>query len=195
MVVNTLYLDSGVLKSIKKTYSKQYPKNIRLEKFFQPSIFALLYRKICSANFSLKFNPYKYKYSITKIKEINSFLNGKYFSDLIKNVLDIKSSEIKYEIRKFVAGNYTLLHDAEKEKPGIDFVLDFSASKDNYGGYIVYLTESEELLQLNPFPNCLSFIKREKKVMKYTKYVQDRQKHLIVQVVGTIFNLRELSAT
>ena len=187
MAINTLYLDNGVVKSIKNIYNKNNPKNIQLENFFQKAVFLLLQNKLHNSKYQLKFHPYKYKYFIAKSKEINSFLKGRYFDDLIKKMLGIKKYKIVYEIRKFEPGNYTLLHDFEKEKPGIDFVIDFSKDKKDYGGYITYLTESEELLQLNPATNTISFIERKKNVMKYAKYVTHQNKNPIVQAAGTVF--------
>lgn len=186
MAINTLYLDFGVLKSARKLYNSQNPKNIRLEKFFQLPVYLLLQKKLYNSKYSLKFHPCKYKYSTTKSKEIDSFLNGGYFNQVVNKILNIKKYKIKYEIRKFEAGNYTLLHDTEKKKPGIDFVLDFSKNGRNFGGFAVYLTETKELLQLRPSPNTLSFIERKKGVMNYTKYVQHRQKQPIIQVVGRV---------
>ena len=187
MAINTLYIDKGILKSAGKTFNNQNPRNIRLEKFFQPSVFYLLQRKLHNSEYSMKFHPYKYKYFITKSKEIDSFLNGRYFRSIVNAILKIDRYEIKYEIRKFEPGNYTLLHDAEKEQPGIDFVIDFSKeSKTYHGGYTNYLTESEELLQLNTCPNALSFVERNKGVMNYTKYFTHQNKNPILHVFGTI---------
>ena len=186
MAINTIYIDAAVMKRASEIYGSQTPKNLRLDNFFQPLVFNLLQKKLKSARYSIKFHPYKYKYSIASIKEIDSFVNGFYFKRIIEQVLSIKNPKIKYEIRKFGPGNYTLLHDAEKEKKGIDFVIDFSDKGKSYGGHTIYLNEAEELLQLNPCPNTLSFIERAKKVMKYTKYVDHRQKAPFVFVAGTI---------
>src|SRR3989338_4522652 len=182
MAINTLYVDNGILKSARKTYLAQLPKNIRLETFFQNPVFLLLQKKLNDSTYSLKFHPYKYKYFTTKSKEIESFLNGRYFSELVKKVLGFKKYEIKYEIRKFVPGNYTLLHDAEKEVQGVDFVIDFSKNDGNFGGHTIYLTESEEVLTLQPVSNSLSFIERKKGLMKYTKYVTHQNTNPIIQV-------------
>ena len=188
MAINTLYLDRGVLKSANKTYNTQNPKNIRLENFFQKAVFQLLQNKLLNSKYSLKFNPEKYRYFMAKSKEIGSFLNGRYFDLAVKNVLGIKNYKIEYEIRKFEPNCYTLLHDTEKEKAGVDFIIDFSQDARTYfGGYTTYLTESEELLTLSPKPNSLSFIERKKGVMKYTKYYTHQNKEPIVMAVGSIF--------
>ncbi len=187
MAINTLYVDGGVLKSIRNTYLNQDNPNIKLENFFQNAVFSLLQKNLLNSKYNWKFHPYKYSYNVTKIKEIDSFLHGDYFSKLVHNILGIKRFKIKYEIRKFFAGDYTLLHDAEKEKNGIDFVIDFSFSSKSFGGHTTYLTEKEEVLVLNPTPNTLSFIKRGKGLMKFTKYVTHRQKMPILQVVGTVY--------
>ena len=186
MVINTLYFDEGILKSARKAYVGQSPHNIRLENFFQKSIFSLLQKKMHNLNYHLKFHPYKHRYLTAKSKDINFFLNGRHFKNLIKKIFGIKKFKIEHEIRKFEPGSYTLLHDAEKEKPGMDFVIDFSKSSESFGGFTVYMTETEELLILKPKPNTLSFIKRDKRIIKYTKYVGHRAKHALIQVVGTI---------
>ncbi len=186
MAINTLYLDNGILNSAKKTFIKQNPNNIRLENFFQKPVFLLLQKKLNSSTYSLKFHPYKHKYFTTKSKEIDSFLKGRYFSELVKKILGFKKFRIGYEIRKFVPGSYTLLHDAGKDTQGVDFVLDFSKSDGNFGGNTIYLTESEELLTVHLVPNSLSFIERKGGLMKYTKYVTHQNTNPIIQVFGAI---------
>lgn len=192
MVINPLYVDRGVLKSAKRIYRSQQPKNIRLDNFFQPAMFSLLQKKLFDAKYKTKFHPYRHKYSTAMIKEISSFLKGRYFADIVKSILNSGDCKIKHEIRRFGPGDYTLLHDTEREQAdvdaGVDFYLDFSKPCKNYGGYTVYLTETKELLQLNPCPNTLSFIECGKGVMSYTKYVTSRQEYPIVQVVGRVLN-------
>lgn len=190
MAINTLYLDRGIMKSAKSAYGSQYPKNIRLEKFFQSSVFSLLQKTLNNSIYKLKFEPYECRYFTTKAKAIDSFLNGRYFEDLIHNLLEIKKYRLEYEIRKFGPANYTLLHDEKKDAPGIDFILNLSNVGKTYGGYTVYLTETEELLQVNPIPNTLTFIERTKEIIKYTKYVTHRQKNPIIEVAGTVFEIR-----
>ena len=50
MVINTLYLDKGILKSVGNTFNIQNPRNIQLEKFFQPAVFNLLQAKLHKSN-------------------------------------------------------------------------------------------------------------------------------------------------
>ena len=187
MAINTIYLDGGVLKSASRTFNSQAPKNIRLENFFQEAVLDLLQNKLNNANYSLKFHPYKYKYFIANSKEIDSFLKGRYFNLMVKRIIGMDKSKINYEIRKFEPGCYTLLHDAEKEKEGVDFVIDFSKGNGYSGGYTTYLTESEELLTLSPKTNTLSFIERKNGIMKYTKYLTHINKWPVVQVAGAIY--------
>ncbi|MBI2541897.1 hypothetical protein HYV80_04260 [Candidatus Woesearchaeota archaeon] len=186
MAINTLYMDNGILKKAKQVYNNQHPKNIKLENFFQKPVFSLLRKKLNESKYSPEFHPYKYRHSVTGSKEIDSFLDGKYFKKLARKILNLRKYRLSYEIRKFESGNYTLLHDADMEEPGIDFIIDFSADVKSFGGYTVYLTEKEELLLLYPSPNTLTFVMRGKGLMKYTKYVQHRQKKPIVQAVGTL---------
>jgi hypothetical protein len=187
MAINTLYSDFGVLKSARKAYKKQNPNNIRLENYFQIPVFNLLRNKIIAAKYTLKFDPEKYKYHIASVPEINSFLGGKYFHIILSTILGVENLNFAFEIRKFCCSNYTLLNDSYNERPGIDFVIDFSKKWDGFGGHTTYLTKTKEILHLNPVPNSLSFVERNKKSMRYIKYVQHMQKEPLYFVVGTLF--------
>ena len=187
MAINTLYLDNGILKSANLKYHSQNPNSISLRNIFQPPVFSLIQKKLYESEYSRRFKPFQYMYHATKLKEIGSFIKGYYFTAIAKKILGIGNFKVNYEIRQFQAGDYTLLHDAISNEPAIDFVIDFSKSADNYGGYTVYLNEGEELLHLNPHPNTLSFVEKKPGMMKYTKYVTHRQKRPILQVCGSIF--------
>ena len=186
MAISTIYMDSGILEKAGEIYSRQYPKNIRLENIFQKPVFMLLQKALYNSKFKLRFHPYKCKYFTSKSKEMRAFISGKYFKSLIEKILNLKNCKIKHEIRKFEHGNYTLLHDADDERPGVDFIIDFSKPTKSFGGHTVYLSQKEELLILNPSPNTLSFVDRRRGMMSYTKYVQHRQKYPILQAAGTI---------
>ncbi len=186
MAINTIYLDNGIAKDISKNYNLQDPKNIKLEQVFQDAIFNLLQKKIESAKYQLKFDPYKYRYYYSNVKEISSFLTGRYFSWLVSEILGFKRYTIEHELRRFDGGCYTLLHDTEKEKPGIDFIIDFSKEKHLGIGQIRYSTENEEILTVDFSPNSISFIERRKSVMKYVKHVPSKTKCPIIFVQGTV---------
>jgi hypothetical protein len=179
-------MDSGILKKAGEIYSRQYPKNIRLDNIFQKPVFLLLQKKLSNSKFKLRFHPYKHKYFTAKSKDMHAFINGRYFKSLIEKILKLKNYKIRYEIRKFEHGDYTLLHDADDKREGVDFIIDFSKPMKNFGGNTVYLSRKEELLILNPSPNTLSFVDRRKGMMSYTKYIQHRQKYPILQAAGTI---------
>ena len=186
MAINTLYMDREVLKKAREVYEHQNPKNIRLEQFFQPAVFALLQKKIFSAAYRLHFDPKKWKYEGAKVEEMQSFLAGGYFKNIVGAILGLKKFRLSFEVRKFSPGSYTLLHDAEKEQAGIDVIIDCSLLPRNNSGCVKYLTIKEELLQLDPSPNTLSFVERKKGVMRYVKYVNHQQSPIIL-VMGTIF--------
>ena len=185
MVLNRLYLDKNIVAKAREVYAKEKPKNIRLDQIFQPTIFKLLQEKLFTAAYKLKFNPLRFKYQTAKVKEVDSFLKGYYFKELVLELLNLKKYNLTYEIRLFEPGNYTLLHDAEKELAGIDFILDFSQDAKNASGCIKYLTSDEELVELDPKKNTLSFVERKQNIMRYVKYVNHRQTPRIL-VMGTL---------
>jgi len=184
MVFNTLYSDPAIMRRAKKAYDEDFPNNVMLEKFFQRAIFITLQNKLYNAKYSLKFDPYEYRYKITKSKEVDAFLKGEYFKQIVERIFGIKKFKVKYEVTKFEAGDFTLLHDEAKEAAGIDFIIDFSKEKGNRG-HIKHLDEKQELVQINVNPNSLTFVNRNKE-MKYIKYVSYKQKTPIVRVIGTI---------
>lgn len=187
MAINTLYLDKGILMSARNAFRKQIPNNIRLENFFQKPVFRLLQDRLCRAAYKLKFRPYHQMYSTTGMKEIDSFILGGYFKGIVRQITGITGFKPEFEVRRFQAGDYTLLHDESEEEPAIDFIIDFSRSaNNNHGGHTVYLNEKEELLHINPVPNSLSFVDRSEGMMKYTKYVTHGQKSPIIQIVGSL---------
>lgn len=188
MAISAIYLDNGILKSASRAFNSQNPKNIRLENFFQKSVFNILRNKLHNSRYNLKFHPYKYRYFTNKSKEIDSFLKGRYFDLMIGKIMGLNKYKISYEIRKFEPGCYTLLHDTGKEKTGVDFIIDFSKdARKHFGGYTTYLTEAEELLILSPKPNALSFVERKKDTMRYAKYLTHQNKYPVVQVAGVIW--------
>ena len=186
MVINQLYKDIEVLTQAKEKYKQETPNNIRLQAVFQPAVFALLQKKLLQQKYTTKFHPYKYHYSTTKMPEIKQFLYGTYFKTIVANLLGIKKYSLNYEIQRFEAGSFTLLHDTEKEQTATDFIIDFSTTETSNGGYTKYLTEREELLQLNPCPNSLSFVERNKTVMYYVKYVTHATTRPLIFVRGEI---------
>lgn len=186
MAINTIYLDNAILKRANGIFNSQNPKNIRIVNLFQKSVFLLIQKKLLAADFKIKFTAFKYMYHAAKLKEIDSFIKGEYFRHLVRGITGIGKFKIKYEIRKFGAGDYTILHDEAAATHAIDFIIDFSEEKSSNGGHTVYLSRDEELLHVAPEPNTLAFIEKRRSIMKYTKYVNHNQKKPILQVAGMV---------
>lgn len=187
MAINELYNNHQILQQARQEYNKQTPRHVQLPQFFQPAVFTLLQQKLKTQKYQQKFHPYKYRYSTTTLKEITAFVNGDYFKTLIKEIIGVTKYTTNYEITKFSAGDYTLLHDTKKEQSGVDFIIDFSSEPQSLGGHTIYLTDKEELLRTNPFPNSVTFVERRNGMMKYVKYVTHKQKEPVIFVVGTIY--------
>ena len=182
MAINPEYMQVENLLYIKKSYSSN--NNIMLNNIFQDKIFNLLSNKVSNSIFSSKFDPDKYRYSITTSKQLDSFFYGNYFELLVKNILGFKKFNVVYEIRKFESGDFTLLHDSESSSKGIDFILDLSSSSERNGGFVNYVF-NDEVLNIITKSNSLSFINKNKSLY-YVKYVNHKQRDPIILVFGNI---------
>jgi len=85
---------------------------------------------------------------------------------------------MNYEIRRFAGGSYTLLHDRvqEREECALDLVFYFLSSSEEResedGGYTCYTDGEEELLTVEPIPNTLGLVYRNKGAMRFVKYLR-----------------------
>ncbi|CAG0885374.1 unnamed protein product [Darwinula stevensoni] len=110
-------------------------------------------------------------------------LTGLSLSPLIKesDSTDTEEEEWKsrctQELRWWKQGNYTLVHDHDKERstPGLDAILFLSCQdwKSHMGGYLSYVAEGEdeELLTVEPKQNCLALVYRDDETLRFSKYV------------------------
>ncbi|CAM9447237.1 unnamed protein product [Bubo scandiacus] len=82
------------------------------------------------------------------------------------------------ELRRWVHGHYTLVHDAQATEFALDLLF-FCGCEDwdpEYGGFTSYIAkgEDEELLTVNPEDNCLALVYRDRETMKFVKYINHR---------------------
>ncbi|XP_072236590.1 prolyl 3-hydroxylase OGFOD1 [Leuresthes tenuis] len=84
------------------------------------------------------------------------------------------------EVRRWSAGSYTLLHDAEAARAeyALDLVLPFGCTdwQSEFGGFTCYVAneEDEELLTVYPEDNSLALVYRDKETLKFVKHVNHK---------------------
>lgn len=157
-----------------------------LESILQPAILLLFRRELSRSSWKEVFHPYKHLYSKAVNEHVKLFLQGDYFKDLVRDVVGVTSFRLTHEIVRFSSGNFTLIHDSEKRKGGVDFILNVSEHVPEHGGHVQYLSSKEELLKVFAKANSLTFVNRNSRTFSYVKYVTKKQKSLMY-VWGTIY--------
>ena len=164
------YLNYENLVEIKKTYSQNYPKSIKLDKFFKEDKYLLLQKEILNLKFKKIFSPMESSFSSSEIgtefKKLISSEEFKYFIEFItgKKVNSCKPSSICVEHK-----DYTLLKDYFKEE-FLEINFFFSQWQEEFGGYFSYF-KNEELLRIVPSENSATIVNVEDGIQNFIKYV------------------------
>ncbi|KAL8612110.1 hypothetical protein ACOMHN_013989 [Nucella lapillus] len=90
------------------------------------------------------------------------------------------NAKCRVEVQRFKHGSYTLLHDTDAHvgEMALDVVL-FIGGKEwssEDGGHISYVAkdDDEELLSVNPTPNCLALVYKDRETLRFVKHVNHR---------------------
>ncbi|KAI9142024.1 Oxoglutarate and iron-dependent oxygenase degradation C-term-domain-containing protein [Paraphysoderma sedebokerense] len=116
------------------------------------------------------------------IKELYNLLSSPPFLRLLSSITNLSFSMLRSSIRRFIPGNYTLIHDHFKEPLGLDFTLYvFPPSPSNhspewdeeFGGGMYYLAEGidEVLCSVIPKENALCLVLRDEGVRRFVRYI------------------------
>jgi hypothetical protein len=161
---------------------------IQLNNFFDKKYVSKIYgefKKLNPQNFIKVYDPMTKKYEEIEISEkmfdiflLSNFFRSKDFLDWVEIItsLDFEFSDLK--IRRYSWKDFTLINDKEIEKED-KLIIYFDLTKDwkeEFGGYVTFLTKTEEILYLEPFYNTLTIIYKPKEVMKYLKYINNLSK-------------------
>ncbi|XP_059366293.1 prolyl 3-hydroxylase OGFOD1-like [Carassius carassius] len=81
------------------------------------------------------------------------------------------------ELRRWMHGDYTLLHDSVKREYALDLQLHMGCAgwKSEFGGFTSYIAhdEDEELLTVYPEENSLALVYRDKDTLKFIKHINN----------------------
>uniref|UniRef100_A0A672P796 Prolyl 3-hydroxylase OGFOD1 n=1 Tax=Sinocyclocheilus grahami TaxID=75366 RepID=A0A672P796_SINGR len=81
------------------------------------------------------------------------------------------------ELRRWMHGDYTLLHDSVKREYALDLQLHMGCAgwKSEFGGFTSYIAhdEDEELLTVYPEDNSLALVYRDKDTLKFIKHINN----------------------
>ena len=164
------YLNYENLANIKNTYSKNYPKSIRLDRFFKEDKYNLLQKEIFSQRFKKISSPMECSFSTAEISdEFKKLINSQEFKDLIEFITGKKLQNHKSNCICIGHKNYTLLKDDFNEE-FLEINFFFSGWKQEFGGYFSYF-KNEELLRIIPSENSVTFVNIGDKIQNFIKYI------------------------
>jgi Rps23 Pro-64 3,4-dihydroxylase Tpa1-like proline 4-hydroxylase len=127
------------------------------------------------------YNPLSHSYSRLKqekMEELTLFLK-----ELFGKEVEIESQWKSYTHKDFV-----ILNDKRSQSEKLLFILDFSKDwNSEAGGRLVFTTKEEEVLYLEPSFNTLTLIKKEKELLMYLKYINNKsKKNKLVRMEGIL---------
>uniref|UniRef100_A0A8C2EX79 2-oxoglutarate and iron-dependent oxygenase domain containing 1 n=1 Tax=Cyprinus carpio TaxID=7962 RepID=A0A8C2EX79_CYPCA len=97
------------------------------------------------------------------------------------------------ELRRWMHGDYTLLHDSVKREYALDLQLHMGCAgwKSEFGGFTSYIAhdEDEELLTVYPEDNSLALVYRDKDTLKFIKHINNSSSsHLSSQNTSAFYD-------
>lgn len=168
LMINKIYLNDKIIQGIKKELKE---KNfVLLDSFFDSSFYEKIKKESAREEFKKKFVYNKYSFLEMQSKKIEKDFLSAQFIEFLEEVLNLKIKNFEISIRKFGHGDYTLLHDSEKEKSKIGFLFFICDDWNlNFGGNVFY---KEKNLIVNPKENRFFVMKKSSR--KFVKYLNNK---------------------
>jgi hypothetical protein len=152
--------------------------NFILNNFFANDFYKKLKKEVFSLNYKKSYIPNLHSYSKASLgKTLHSLFNSKEFLAFISKLMKKKIKNTGGEAFCFSNGDYTILSDKTKRKPGIDIIIDFTDKwNNNYGGKITYVDGKGNYYHLSVKGNSLFIVKREN-IQRFVQYVNNKGKN------------------
>lgn len=121
------------------------------------------------------------------------YFKSKEFTSFLEEITGFSLTPKKCEVHKYEHKDYTLLNDTTNpEDDTIEVLFDLSDSIPNdAGGTLIYTTQSEEVLYLEPTYNALTILYRPKELLSYLKYINRNVNNKKILRVEMNFTLLE----
>lgn len=167
MHLNKTYLEKKAQENIRKLFNQE--GSIQLRAFFGHQSYLRLLDTIKRKKFKRFYKSNLYAYHAVSIHEKESAdLLAYFFYSLFKK----KPTLVSARAYSFQHGDYTLLHDATAETPGILFLIELTPHwESTYGGYHSFIQKNKELLRIYPVGNTLTLIRTQKDTRSFIKYI------------------------
>lgn len=170
--VSGIYLDKKILEEMRKSYLEF--GILKLENFLKEEVYSELIKLLKDIRGVHTKIADKYSYEeMGDLSGVGRLFSSKEFLDFANFITGKKFYNIKLNISRFGHRDYTLLHDLDEKREGVEFFFIFCDEwNDKKGGHIIY-TDNEENGKSLIFPvlgNSLALINK-RGLGKFVKYV------------------------
>lgn len=187
-LINPVYFTKHALVDASIQFAKE--RSIQLQNFLLPDVFAKASCDLSREKLDLLFVPDQERCQAPKRVPASSclllgWLKSKEAASLISTIVQKKVRCKIIGVLILVHGDYSLLHDKQKESPGYDVFIELTPHWDVRAcGNHSYVKDGEELVRVVPVPNTFTIVHRPAGVQSFIKYVNHsaaRDKRLILQ--------------
>ncbi|RHZ84439.1 hypothetical protein Glove_81g41 [Diversispora epigaea] len=187
-LVNPSYLSKQGKKEILKVLRRE--ASIELQQFLKEEV----YRKLMDSLNNAKWEenpvgpPFIRRYHLINNEKpsqpfhqlIYNFFTSTVFTTYLSEITRYEISSLSSEIRQFLPGDYTMIHDQALDHEGLDIVLHCIEDENwnpKWQGGTHYVANELELLTLWPKKNTLSIVVRDEGTARFVKYINREVKY------------------
>lgn len=174
-MINKFYLNREVVESVRNSFWKNSPPSIHLHNFLDEDSYKVLKKELRKTRWKKSKEVLTHSYKKSNLsKNIQKILKSQSILEFLSKILNKKVKNIEAELFCFEWKDYTILNDLKKESENTEFILDLTENwKDNFGGKIVYTKGLGEGLIIPVKKNSLLLLKKDSKIRKFIKYVNN----------------------
>ena len=183
-MINTFYLTPGTIHHLRTAFQKQ--GSIAIHQFFPPTMYKELMKEVSAVRFQRKCNPLTHSYSQAALPRcIERLFHSAEWKFFLSSLIGKKARSCTGTVYSLTWKDYTLLHDRQREKRGIEFIIDFSDQwPDHAGGSFVFRDAKGNATLVSPHGNCLTLrttSPRTKSFIQYVNHYGMKQKRIFVR--------------
>ena len=201
MNINKEYLNSKTIEEMREFFDNQ--GFLQLKKFFDSKDVEILEEKLSKHTFVKTYNPLICRKEILETKELYipeileliEMFKSKEWISYIEQITEFNLQFKKINVEKYQHKDFEILNDKAQREDRLQIIYDLTPKwKKEWGGYLTFTTQEEELLYLEPEYNTLNLIFKASELMTYLKYINNRAKdNKILRIIVEYDFIEDLS--
>lgn len=186
MKINEVYTKEEVMDEMNEFFLNE--GYLQLKQFLEPDKIRRI-REVLDKNkyFELDYKPLEHSKKTldekniveVEILELLEFLKSSKFTEYLEELLQTELKLKNISIVKYEHKDYIIINDKQKNDNTdyLDVIFDITNEwNEEYGGVLTYTDGEEELLYLNPDFNAVNIIYKDRTILKYLKYINNKSR-------------------